>query len=709
MSGFCSFALSESDVVALLLQFSHLRAAFRFSSLKSRSSPLYAKAFFCLMRISVLALEMPPWECWIVGGKCLTHSRFDSIILGSLDGINGGYILIRSRANIGADAIKLCGTCLNFMNRVSALPKDLLIVDHPTPRNSTALYYPFPLKPGLSTSTQRSLRGGSLGSNLPGSGREDHSWKTEAASLFPEEFIFQDRILVVNQYQELHDPMSYQLRDWLLGCSNPVPASFSFEKDPFKVDSKQALCNIVGSLYVRRCDRRQYDGPADEWKSYPPIPGFPEDQHTLSLQEGRFRSRSMSYWKNRGNKGTSARSSGADDSPYLLGKAKGTYWSDIRLMLEHAPSQNEYNRLLEFENKDLQIRELQHECFRLFEGFLKQNPPLSDQVPYNPQEAFKDFLNEDYEKRDQRFPFFIFDRDEKELDFLSNVRQRLKKEGPAYILAESEFAAPTITKLIPIPFSTSGASVAYNVNPVADQFQRAFQTSTFCNRLYSFFNKRWFFDQVFNDFLVRSFLRFGYEVSFEALDKGAIEILGPYGISYTFRRLAERISQLQSGFVVRRVRYDPWPPAWRQLPVLSLLSFLSSKEDCWKNRDPVFRSQQGSHREKVAIGRTCGWIESYALKFFKSGFMDKPSAKRRRNAISQSQLRSPLLTATLDRERVEVAKSGIGCTNSTDRRPSRCLWGRTDRLISSRDRRSTLANATQEEAAKIPSLTNAPA
>nr|AEN56118.1 NADH dehydrogenase subunit 5 [Cucumis melo subsp. melo] len=117
------------------------------------------------------------------------------------------------------------------------------------------------------------------------------------------------------------------------------------------------------------------------------------------------------------------------------------------------------------------------------------------------------------------------------------------------ILAESEFAAPTITKLIPILFSTSGASLAYNVNPVADQFQRAFQTSTFCNRLYSFFNKRWFFDQVLNDFLVRSFLRFGYSVSFSALDKGAIEILGPYGISYTFRRLAERISQLQSGFV----------------------------------------------------------------------------------------------------------------------------------------------------------------
>ncbi|KAK4708377.1 hypothetical protein R3W88_029302 [Solanum pinnatisectum] len=53
--------------------------------------------------------------------------------------------------------------------------------------------------------------------------------------------------------------------------------------------------------------------------------------------------------------------------------------------------------------------------------------------------------------------------------------------GEAKLLAESEFAAPTITKLIPISFSTSGAYVAYHVNPVADQFQRAFQTSTISN------------------------------------------------------------------------------------------------------------------------------------------------------------------------------------------------------------------------------------
>ena len=143
-------------------------------------------------------------------------------------------------------------------------------------------------------------------------------------------------------------------------------------------------------------------------------------------------------------------------------------------------------------------------------------------------------------------------------NFWANSLSMLPKNE---ILAESEFATLITIKLVPITFSILGVFTAYNANLFANEFLFAFGSSTFGNGLYCFLNKRRFFDKVFNDFLVRSFLHFGYEVSFKALDKGAIEILGPYGISYTFRRLAERISQLQSGSVVRRVRYEPWPPA----------------------------------------------------------------------------------------------------------------------------------------------------
>nr|GEV49689.1 cytochrome c oxidase subunit 2, mitochondrial [Tanacetum cinerariifolium] len=48
--------------------------------------------------------------------------------------------------------------------------------------------------------------------------------ETGRLSLFHEDVIFKIGFLVVNQYQELHDPMSYQLRDWLLGFSYEIPS-----------------------------------------------------------------------------------------------------------------------------------------------------------------------------------------------------------------------------------------------------------------------------------------------------------------------------------------------------------------------------------------------------------------------------------------------------------------------------------------------------
>ncbi|CAN6454056.1 unnamed protein product [Victoria cruziana] len=46
---------------------------------------------------------------------------------------------------------------------------------------------------------------------------------------------------------------------------------------------------------------------------------------------------------------------------------------------------------------------------------------------------------------------------------------------------------------------------------------------------------------------IRSFLCFRYEVSFEALDKAAIEILGSYGISYMMRHCIMTRGRLPGG------------------------------------------------------------------------------------------------------------------------------------------------------------------
>ncbi|XP_076945537.1 putative mitochondrial protein AtMg01280 [Bidens hawaiensis] len=121
-----------------------------------------------------------------------------------------------------------------------------------------------------------------------------------------------------------------------------------------------------------------------------------------------------------------------DNSPYLLDKGKGAYWSDIKKELEHAPSQGEYNRLVSFENRDLLLRELKHEDLRLFQRVLEQNPPLADQAPYSPQEVFQDFLDEHGDELEQ-LQLDVYQRDQLELEFLALVRQGLKRDGPAYI------------------------------------------------------------------------------------------------------------------------------------------------------------------------------------------------------------------------------------------------------------------------------------
>jgi hypothetical protein len=68
-----------------------------------------------------------------------------------------------------------------------------------------------------------------------------------------------------------------------------------------------------------------------------------------------------------------------DNSPYLLDKAKGEYWADIKAGLSHASSLKEYNLLMEVENGDLEIREKKHHCFLRFKEVLAKNPDLAEQ------------------------------------------------------------------------------------------------------------------------------------------------------------------------------------------------------------------------------------------------------------------------------------------------------------------------------------------
>ncbi|XVF82771.1 hypothetical protein PTKIN_Ptkin16aG0076200 [Pterospermum kingtungense] len=79
---------------------------------------------------------------------------------------------------------------------------------------------------------------------------------------------------------------------------------------------------------------------------------------------------------------------------FLLDKEREAYWKDIKDSLDGCSSQKEYNWLLEFKSRDLQIRERKHACYSLFREVLSEYPSLAKNAAYTPKEAFFDFFDE---------------------------------------------------------------------------------------------------------------------------------------------------------------------------------------------------------------------------------------------------------------------------------------------------------------------------
>ena len=116
------------------------------------------------------------------------------------------------------------------------------------------------------------------------------------------------------------------------------------------------------------------------------------------------------------------------------------------------------------------------------------------------------------------------------------------------LLLESEYI-PQSQKFLPLFFTVLGLFLAFIVNYTNTKQTYILKTSWLGNKLYYMFNKRWFFDKVYNDFIGQKALSFGYNTSFKTLDKGIFEILGPFGISILFQRFTSHISKLQSGMI----------------------------------------------------------------------------------------------------------------------------------------------------------------
>lgn len=117
-------------------------------------------------------------------------------------------------------------------------------------------------------------------------------------------------------------------------------------------------------------------------------------------------------------------------------------------------------------------------------------------------------------------------------------------------LVEAEFLF-YIIKLVPVIFSLLGASLALLLYYTGFSYLLSLKLRG--KNVYVFLNKKWFFDKVYNEFLISEIMRFGYRVSYKLIDKGLIESFGPSGAVRVFVFFSLKVSSLQTGLIYQYV------------------------------------------------------------------------------------------------------------------------------------------------------------
>jgi NADH-ubiquinone oxidoreductase chain 5 len=122
------------------------------------------------------------------------------------------------------------------------------------------------------------------------------------------------------------------------------------------------------------------------------------------------------------------------------------------------------------------------------------------------------------------------------------------------IMLDTEFAVPTIFKLLPFIFTVSLSFFAFIFSEFFGKLLIKFKFSKLGYNLFSFFNQRFLIEFFYNKYITDIVLKFGGHTT-KVLDKGSVELLGPYGLEKALLNLSKNIGTLSTGVITSYALY----------------------------------------------------------------------------------------------------------------------------------------------------------
>ena len=121
-------------------------------------------------------------------------------------------------------------------------------------------------------------------------------------------------------------------------------------------------------------------------------------------------------------------------------------------------------------------------------------------------------------------------------------------------LLNTEFAVPTVFKILPLLFTLLFSTIAIIISEYSPKVVINFKLNRMGYNIFGFFNQRFHIELIYNKYITDLILKLGGQTT-KILDKGSVELLGPFGLEKGFLSLSRNISTLDTGVITSYALY----------------------------------------------------------------------------------------------------------------------------------------------------------
>lgn len=108
-------------------------------------------------------------------------------------------------------------------------------------------------------------------------------------------------------------------------------------------------------------------------------------------------------------------------------------------------------------------------------------------------------------------------------------------------------------KLIPLVLSLGGAASAFILYNFGFDLLYKLKVSALGLKIYTFLNRKWFFDKIYNEVISQNLLYAGYKHTYQNMDRGIVELFGPNGLATNIYVKSFAVTRINTGFAFHYV------------------------------------------------------------------------------------------------------------------------------------------------------------